>query len=70
MRTQQSFVVEQKLKTLVLITVATKFKPIEIPLLSSNSLQNFRQIEQKTAEISHFDIFVTLPDCVCDSIFT
>ena len=31
-------------------------------LLSSNSLQNFEQIEQKTAEILHFHIFIILPD--------
>ena len=30
----------------------------EILLLSSNSLQNFKRIEQKTAEILHFHFFV------------
>ena len=30
-------------------------------MLSSNSPQNFKQIEQKTAEILHFHIFIILP---------
>ena len=41
----------------------------QIPLLSSNSLQNLKQIEQKTPEILHFHFFIVSQDCVCDVIF-
>ena len=38
-------------------------------MLRSNSLQSFKQIEQKTPEILHFNFFTVLQDCVCDVIF-
>ena len=38
------------------------------PLLSSNCLQNFKQIKQKTPEILqlHFHFLIVLHDCVSD----
>ena len=38
-------------------------------LPSSNSLQSFKQIKQKTPEILHFQFFIVLQYCVCDVIF-
>ena len=54
MRKQKSFVFEQRLIILVLVAIATHLKTNESLLLASNSLQNFKQIEQKTPEILHF----------------
>ena len=44
-------------------------KSSEIRLLSPNSPENFKQIEQKNPEILHFHFFVFLQDCVGDIIF-
>ena len=44
-------------------------KSSEIRLFTSNSLQNFKQIKQKTPEVLHFHFFNVLQDCVCDVIF-
>ena len=38
----------------MLVAIGTKLKSDEIPLLSSNSLQNFKQIGHETPGILHF----------------
>ena len=43
-----------------------KWSKIHLP--SSNSLQRFKQIKQKTPEILHFHFFIVLQHCVCDVI--
>ena len=53
---------------LILVAITTKFESREIPLPNSNSLQDFKQIEQKTSAISHFHFFTVLQDCICDVI--
>ena len=53
---------------MILVAIATKLEMnpivlmilILIPLPSSNSLQNFKQIKKKTPEILHFQFFIAL----------
>ena len=40
----------------------------QIPLLSSNSMQSFKQIKQHTPEILHFHFFIVLQHCARDII--
>ena len=40
----------------------------QIPLLSSNSMQSFKQIKQHTPEIMHFHFFIVLQHCARDII--
>ena len=40
----------------------------QIPLLSSNSMQSFKQIKQHTPEIMHFHFFIVLQHCTRDII--
>ena len=54
---------------LILVAIATKFEIKRDFLGNSNSLQDFKQIEQKTPEISYLHFFIVLQDCVCDVIF-
>ena len=42
---------------MILVAIATKFESSKIPLLSSNSLQSFKQIIQQSSEILHFSFF-------------
>ena len=39
----------------------------QIPLLSSNSMQSFKQIKQHTPEILHFHFFIVLQHCAVTS---
>ena len=51
---------------MILVAIGANLKLSEIPFLSSNILQNFKQIEQKTSEILRFNFFIALTDCICD----
>ena len=53
------YLLEQYLK-LVLIVLQENLKSGGIPLLSSNSPQNFKQIKQNNPEILHFHFLVFL----------
>ena len=52
---------------MILVAIATKFEMKQNPLPSSNSLQSFKQIKQKTSEILHFQFFIVLQYLVCDA---
>ena len=52
---------------MILVAIATKFEMKQNPLPSSNSLQSFKQIKQKTSEILHFQFFIVLQYFVCDA---
>ena len=53
---------KQRLIILVWVAIATKFETSKIPLFTSNSLQNFKQIKQETPEILPFNVFNVLQD--------